>query len=57
MDNATPHILELLVCPLTKTTLAYDADRQELKSEAAKLAFPIKGGVPVMLLDAARTID
>jgi uncharacterized protein YbaR (Trm112 family) len=51
-----PKVLELLVCPLTKTTLVYDAGAQELKSYAAGLAFPIKNGVPLMIEDAARRL-
>lgn len=50
-------LLELLVCPLTKTRLEYDASRQELVSRAAGLAFPIKNGVPLLIADAARTLD
>jgi uncharacterized protein YbaR (Trm112 family) len=52
-----PRLLEVLVCPLTKTTLRYDRERQELVSEAAKLAFPIREGVPIMLPDEARKLD
>jgi len=51
-----PELLELLVCPLTKTSLQYDADRQELVSRAARLAFPIRDGIPVLLEDEARTL-
>lgn len=47
-------LLELLVCPLTKTPLEYDEARQELISRAARLAFPIKEGVPLMTVEAAR---
>ena len=47
-------LLELLVCPLTKTTLEYDAERQELVSRAARLAYPIRDGIPIMLPDEAR---
>lgn len=50
-------VLAQLVCPLTKTILEYDADRQELVSRAAKLAFPIQGGVPVLLIGAARALE
>lgn len=50
-------LLELLVCPLTKTPLEYDAARQELISRAARLAFPIKEGVPLMTVEAARHLD
>jgi uncharacterized protein YbaR (Trm112 family) len=52
-----PRLLEVLVCPLTKTTLRYDRERQELISDAAKLAFPIRDGVPIMLPDEARQIE
>jgi uncharacterized protein YbaR (Trm112 family) len=52
-----PRLLEVLVCPLTKTTLRYDRERQELISEAAKLAFPIRDGVPIMLPDEARKLE
>ena len=50
-------MLEALVCPQTQTTLTYDADRQELVSKAANLAFPIRNGIPIMLVDEARTLD
>lgn len=50
-------MLDGLICPQTHATLRYDADRQELISEAAGLAFPIRGGIPVMLVDEARKID
>ncbi len=50
-------MLEALVCPQTQGTLSYDADRQELVSRAAHLAFPIRGGIPVMLVDEARLLD
>ena len=52
-----PKLLEILVCPLTKGPLEYDADRQELISRAAKLAYPIRGGIPIMLVDEARRLD
>jgi uncharacterized protein YbaR (Trm112 family) len=52
-----PKLLEILVCPLTKTTLEYDAERQELVSRAAKLAYPIRDGIPIMLPDEARPIE
>ena len=51
-----PKLLEILVCPLTKTTLRYDRDRQELVSKAAGLAYPIRGGVPIMLAGEAREL-
>ena len=50
-------MLEALVCPITKGALAYDAEAQELISRAAHLAFPIRGGIPIMLLDEARKIE
>ncbi|NBN80371.1 Trm112 family protein [Microvirga tunisiensis] len=50
-------MLELLVCPVTKTTLEYDAARQELVSRVAKLAYPIRDGIPIMLADEARKLD
>ena len=50
-------MLEALVCPLTQTTLSYDAAAQELISRAASLAFPIRDGIPVMLVDEARKLD
>jgi len=52
-----PKLLEILVCPLTKTTLEYDAKSQELISRAAKLAYPIRDGVPIMLPDEARPLE
>ncbi len=50
-------MLEALVCPQTRGTLAYDAETQELISKSAGLAFPIRNGIPVMLVDEARVID
>jgi len=50
-------MLETLICPQTHATLRYDAGRQELVSQAAGLAFPIRGGIPVMLIDEARRIE
>ncbi len=52
-----PKLLEILVCPLTKTTLRYDRERQELISDKAGLAFPIRDGIPIMLPDEARPLD
>ena len=52
-----PKLLELLVCPLTKTTLEYDAARQELVSRSARLAYPIRDGIPIMLPEEARPIE
>lgn len=55
--GADPRLLELLVCPLTKTSLDYHAGRQELISRVARLAFPIRDGVPMMTVEAARKLD
>ena len=52
-----PKLLEILVCPLTKGALEYDAARQELISRKAKLAFPIRDGIPIMLEEEARRLD
>jgi len=61
MSNNTtgidPKLLEILVCPLTKGPLTYDADAQELISEQARLAYPIRDGIPIMLVDEARPPD
>lgn len=51
------HLLSILVCPLTKTPLRYDAEAQELISDAAKLAYPIRDGIPIMLVEEARQLD
>ncbi|HAB40187.1 MAG: Trm112 family protein [Tateyamaria sp.] len=51
------HVLEALICPLTHSTLRYDAERQELISESANLAYPIRNGIPVMLVDEARALS
>ena len=51
------HMLEVLVCPVTNAQLSYDAERQELISKAAHLAFPIRDGIPIMLVDQARDVD
>lgn len=50
-------MLEALVCPVSQSVLSYDADRQELVSEPAGLAYPIRDGIPVMLVDEARRLD
>jgi len=52
-----PKLLEILVCPITKTTLEYDRERQELISHAARLAFPIRDGIPILLEEEARRLD
>ncbi|KFE34020.1 Trm112 family protein [Thioclava atlantica] len=51
------HMLEALVCPITHAVLKYDAEKQELISQPAKLAFPIRGGIPILLEDEARRLD
>jgi len=51
-----PKLLEILVCPLTKTRLEYDRDKQELISRAARLAYPIRDGIPIMLPEEARPL-
>ncbi len=52
-----PKLLEILVCPMTKVPLRYDADKQGLLSDQAGLAYPIRDGIPVMLIDEARQMD
>jgi uncharacterized protein YbaR (Trm112 family) len=52
-----PKLLEILVCPVTKGTLEYDADKQELISRSARLAYPIRDGIPIMLPEEARRLD
>jgi len=52
-----PRLLEILVCPLTKEPLEYDAEAQELISRKARLAYPIRDGIPIMLADEARPLD
>jgi uncharacterized protein len=51
-----PKLLEILVCPVSRTRLEYDAARQELVSRAARLAFTVRGGVPIMLANEAREL-
>jgi uncharacterized protein YbaR (Trm112 family) len=51
-----PRLLEILVCPLTRTRLRYDAATHELISDSAGLAYPVQGGIPIMLIEAAREI-
>lgn len=55
--SVDPKLLEILVCPLTKKPLRYDREAQELISEAAKLAYPIRDGIPIMLVDEARQLE
>ena len=52
-----PKLLEILVCPLTKGPLRYDAEAQELISDKAQLAYPIRDGIPIMLVEEARNLD
>lgn len=54
--SISPKLLEILVCPLTKDELVYDANAQELISEKAKLAYPIRDGIPIMLIEEAREL-
>ena len=56
-QDVDPRLLELLVCPITKGPLRYDRERQELISDRARLAFPIRDGIPIMLVDEARSLD
>ena len=56
-DSVDPKLLEILVCPVTKGPLEYDFARQELISRAAKLAYPIRDGIPIMLPEEARRLD
>lgn len=57
MTSIDPKLLEILVCPLTKTGLDYDREKQELISRAAGLAYPIRDGIPIMLPEEARPLD
>jgi uncharacterized protein YbaR (Trm112 family) len=54
--SVDPKLLEILVCPVTKTTLEYDREGQELVSRAARLAFPIRDGIPILLEEEARRL-
>ncbi len=56
-SGVDPKLLEILVCPVTKAPLEYDAEAQELISRQAGLAYPIRDGIPIMLADEARQID
>jgi uncharacterized protein len=56
-SSIDPRLLEILVCPVTRSTLEYDAGRQELVSRAARLAYPIRDGIPIMLPDEARQLQ
>ena len=56
-SDIDPRLLEILVCPLTKGPLTYDRTKQELLSPQAGLAYPVRDGIPIMLVDEARTLD
>ena len=56
-SSVDPKLLEILVCPLTKSPLEYDSAKQELISRAAQLASPIRDGIPIMLPEEARRLD
>ncbi|MBK6704121.1 MAG: Trm112 family protein [Caulobacteraceae bacterium] len=55
-SEVDPKLLEVLVCPQSRTPLRYDRERQELISERARLAYPVRDGVPIMLIDEAREL-
>ncbi len=55
--DVDPRMLELLVCPLTKSNLSYDRERNELLSKSARLAYPVRGGIPILLPSEARTLE
>ncbi len=57
LREAAPALLEILVCPVTKMPLQYDAEKQELISRSAGLAYPIRDGIPIMLPDEARAVE
>lgn len=56
-STVDPKLLEILVCPVTHQPLRYDRENQELISEAAGLAYPVRDGIPIMLADEARQLD
>jgi uncharacterized protein YbaR (Trm112 family) len=57
LSRVDPKLLELLVCPLTKGRLTYDREQNELVSDKARLAYPIRDGIPIMLVSEARELD
>ncbi|MBY2925621.1 Trm112 family protein [Rhizobium leguminosarum] len=57
LSRVDPKLLDLLVCPLSKGRLSYDRDQNELVSEKARLAYPIRDGIPIMLVSEARRLD
>ncbi len=56
-QSVDPKLLEILVCPLTKGPLEFDAEKNELVSKSAKLAYPVRDGIPIMLVDEARELE
>ena len=56
MSEVDPKLLEVLICPSSREPLRYDRERQELISESARLAYPVRDGVPIMLIDEAREL-
>ena len=56
-QNTNSKFFSIIVCPITKTNLKFNSGTQELISEAASLAFPVKNGIPILLIDEARKID
>jgi len=56
-NTVDPRLLEVLVCPVTRGKLTWDSERQELVSKGARLAFPVREGVPIMLVEEARPLD
>lgn len=56
-QTVDPRLLEILVCPLTHALLRYDAEKQELISDQARLAYPVRDGIPIMLPDEARALE
>lgn len=57
MQSMDPKLLDILVCPVTKTRLVFDKSKQELISTAANLAYPVRDGIPIMLENEARTLS
>jgi uncharacterized protein len=57
MSRVDPKMLELLVCPLTKGTLSYNREKNELVSESGRVAYPIRDGIPIMLVSEARKLE
>ena len=56
-QNTNSEFFSTIVCPITKTNLKFNSDTEELVSEAASLAFPVKNGIPILLIDEARKVD